>query len=260
MIVWSYGGGTQSAAIAVLILEGKLPMPDIICMADTAREVQETWDYLKRVVRPAGIDVKIIPHSYATVDLHGGRDDLLIPAFTRYRMDHNENDLLKPTHRSSIEVGKLPTFCSNEWKQRPVRRWLREQGVKDCDLWLGISTDEIERMKISDVKWQRNVYPLIEIIPTSRHQCVSLVERHGWPTPPKSRCFMCPNMSPSHWRTLRDKAPEDFAKAVELERELQTLDADIYLHKLGIPLTDAVAQSDLQSDMFDGCDSGFCWT
>jgi len=245
MIVWSYGGGTQSAAIAVLILEGKLPMPDIICMADTAREVQETWDYLERVVRPAGIDVKIIPHSYAYWDLYkGAAGDLLIPAFTR----------------QSGKVGKMHPFCSNEWKQRPVRRWLREQGVTECDLWLGISTDEVERMKVSDVQWQRNVYPLIEIIPTSRRQCVSLVERHGWPTPPKSRCFMCPNMSPSHWRTLRDKAPEDFAKAVELERELQTLDADIYLHKLGIPLTDAVAQSDLQSDMFDGCDSGFCWT
>ncbi len=244
MIVWSYGGGTQSAAIAVLILEGKLPMPDIICMADTAREVQETWDYLERVVRPAGIDVKIIPHSYAYWDLYGAAGDLLIPAFTRKKG----------------RIGKMHPFCSNEWKQRPVRRWLREQGVTECDLWLGISTDEVERMKVSDVQWQRNVYPLIEIIPTSRRQCVSLVERHGWPTPPKSRCFMCPNMSPSHWRTLRDKAPEDFAKAVELERELQTLDADIYLHKLGIPLTDAVAQSDLQSDMFDGCDSGFCWT
>lgn len=245
MIVWSYGGGTQSAAIAVLILEGKLPTPDIICMADTAREVQETWDYLEGVVRPAGLDVKIIPHSYSYWDLtKGASDDILIPAFTR----------------KSGAIGKLPTFCSNEWKQRPVRRWLREQGVTDCDLWLGISTDEAERMKVSDVKWQRNVYPLIEIIPTSRHQCVSLVERHGWPTPPKSRCFMCPNMSPAHWRTLRDKAPDDFNKAVELERELQATDADIYLHSLAIPLTEAVAQSDLQSDMFDGCDSGFCWT
>ena len=245
MIVWSYGGGTQSAAIAVLILQGKLPRPDIICMADTSREVQETWDYLERVVRPAGIDVQIIKHDYATVDLFGSKGDLLIPAFTR---------------TNGGTIGKMPTFCSNEWKQRPVRRWLREQGVEQCDLWLGISTDEMERMKFSDVQWQKNVYPLIEIVPMSRHQCVSLVEQHGWPTPPKSRCYMCPNMSPAHWRTMRDKAPIDFERAVILEEELQEIDPDIYLHKLAIPLTMAVERSDQQSDMFDGCDSGFCWT
>lgn len=59
---------------------------------------------------------------------------------------------------------------------------------------------------------------------------------------------------------MRDKEPDDFAKAVTLEQELQEIDPDIYLHKLAIPLTMAVQQSDQQSDMFDGCDSGFCWT
>jgi hypothetical protein len=51
--VWSYGGGTQTAAIAVLILQGKLPKPDIAVMADTGREIQSTWDYLYTVVQPA---------------------------------------------------------------------------------------------------------------------------------------------------------------------------------------------------------------
>lgn len=249
MIVWSYGGGTQSAAIAVMILKGDLPKPDIVCMADTSREVSETWTYLNNVVQPAldkiGIKVNVIPHSYAYWDIvKEKKDDILLPAFTR----------------KFGTVGKMPTFCSNEWKQRPVRRWLREQGVEQCDLWLGISTDEMERMKISDKKWVHNVYPLIEIVPTSRSKCVSTVENYGWPTPPKSRCWMCPNMSPRDWRQLRDRFPDDFQKAVELEADLQKVDPMIYLHSLGILLEEAVIQSDQQSDMFDGCDSGFCWT
>ena len=249
MIVWSNGGGRQSAAIGVMILEGILPRPDIICMADTSRECSETWDYLENVMQPAfwkiGLKINVIPHKYATVDLYSGKgNDVLIPAFTR----------------KYGKVGKMPTFCSNEWKQRPVRRWLREQGVEQCDLWLGISTDEMERMKISDVDWQKNVYPLIEIKPTSRHQCISIVEKYGWPTPPKSRCWMCPNMSAYSWRQLRDKYPDDFIKAVRLESAVRKFDEFFYLHELGIPLTAAVKKSDHQSDMFDGCDSGFCWT
>ena len=248
MIVWSYGGGTQSAAIAVMILKGELPKPDIVCMADTSREVSETWDYLRNVVQPSldkiGLEVNVIPHSYSYWDITGGNGDILLPVFTR-------------KHGT---VGKMPTYCSNEWKRLPVRRWLRENGVKQCDLWIGISTDEMERMKINELKWQNYVYPLIEIKPTSRHQCVSVVESYGWPTPPKSRCYMCPNMSPFSFKQLRDNYPEDFNNSVYLERAIQKIDPLIFFHPLAIPLEEAVKQSDMQSDMFDGCDSGFCWT
>lgn len=244
MNVWSYGGGTQSAAIAVLILRGWLPWPDMIVMADTSREVTETWEYLERIVRPAGFDVQVIPHSYASWDIVRGDGAILLPAFTRL----------------NGRVGKMPTWCSNDWKRYPIQRWLREQGVDDCDVWLGMSTDEMERMKISSLKWYRHVYPLIEMVPTSRYKCVRLVEQYGWPTPPRSRCWMCPNMSPREWKDLKHKYPDDFQKAVDLEQELHKTDKDIYLHELGIPLDVAITQSERQSDMFDGCDSGYCWT
>ena len=63
--IWSYGGGTQSAAIAALIVSGKLPVPDVAVIADTGREVSSTWDYLRDVVQPAlPFQVHIIPHSF----------------------------------------------------------------------------------------------------------------------------------------------------------------------------------------------------
>jgi hypothetical protein len=34
--VWSYGGGVQTAGIAVLVVEGILPRPDYTLMADTS--------------------------------------------------------------------------------------------------------------------------------------------------------------------------------------------------------------------------------
>lgn len=248
MIVWSYGGGTQSAAIAALVMQGRLPRPDVVVMADTGRELASTWDYLDEVVAPAlasvGLTVQIAPHDLATVDLYAQNGDLLIPAFTR----------------AGVGVGKLPTFCSDKWKQLPIRRWLREQGINNCDVWLGMSVDELERMRDSGLNWYRHVYPLIEIVPTSRAGCVALVEGMGWPTPPKSRCWMCPNQSPADWRKMQLEQPGEFAKAVQLEREIQERDAAAWLHKEAIPLLEAVEIAAMQGGLFDGCDSGYCFT
>lgn len=247
MIAWSYGGGTQTAAIAALVLQGKLPRPDVVVMADTGRELASTWDYLHEVVGPAlaavGLTVQIAPHSLAKVDLFSYGGELLLPAFTR----------------AGVGVGKLRTWCSDEWKKQVVRRWLRAQGVEDCDNWIGISTDESERMKDSDVLWCRNVYPLIELVPTSRAGCVAIVEKMGWPAPPKSRCWMCPNQSGRDWLRMRDEQPSEWAKAVALDDELRQMDPYVYLHRAGVPLPQAVAVDDLQGGLFDGCDSGYCF-
>lgn len=244
--VWSYGGGTQTAAIAVLILQGKLPKPDIAVMADTGREIQSTWDYLYTVVQPAldsiGLTVEIAAHDLSTVDVYAHNSDLLVPVFT-----------------SQNGGGKLPTYCSNEWKKHVIRRWLRQQGVNDCDVWLGISTDEIERMKPSELNWYRHAYPLIEMVPTSRVNCAALVESFGWPSPPKSRCWMCPNQSPLMWADMRKQQPIEFSKAVSFEREIQERDRHVWLHKAMIPLTEAVDITDKQPSLFDGCDSGYCF-
>lgn len=242
-IVWSYGGGTQTAAIAVLILQGRLPRPDLIVMADTAREVTATHEYLSNVVRPAGLDVTVIGQEWATqglVDKHGMP---LPPVFTRI---------------NGGKLGQTRTYCSNEWKARVIDRWLRSQGVKKHDRWLGISTNEIERMKPDPSKWCHLVYPLIELVPMNRAACVALVEGYGWPTPPKSRCWMCPMQSSQEWRHLKIDEPENFERALALEGELRARDPDVYLHRLGLPLAEAVEQTEQQPGLFDGCDSGYC--
>lgn len=246
-ITMSYGGGKQTVAMITLVLEGKLPRPDFIVMADTSREVKTTFEYLDQVVQPAlkaiDLQVEIASHDLATVDLYRN-NDLLLPTFTR----------------QNGGVGKLPTLCSNEWKQRVIRRWLRQHDVNDTEVWLGISLDEAERMKDSGLNWYRHAYPLIEITPMHRSQCVTQIQKFGWKVPNKSRCYMCPNQSALAWKDLKRRDDGDFAEAVALENEVRKKDKDVYFHPLAIPLEQAVDQSKLQIDMFDGCDSGYCFT
>lgn len=237
--VWSSGGGTQSAAIAALICKGELK-PDIAVIVDTEREVQTTWDYHDAVIVPAlalvGVVLHRVPKSkYATVDLYGSGDKLLIPAFT------NKNG----------SVGKLPTYCSNEWKARVVQRFCSDvmPEATDFDIWLGISRDESHRMRSGKLvgKWQYK-HPLIDDKRLmSRKDCIALVESMGWPKPPRSRCWMCPNQGKAEWKDLMENSPLDFAKAVKFEVEIKKKDPNIMLRKGD--------DDDAQGD----CMSGMCY-
>jgi hypothetical protein len=242
MITLSFGGGVQSAAIVVLIAQGRLPRPDQIVMADTGREARETWDYLEAhivpLLAPLGLMVQVIPHDYATVDLYAGNGDVLIPAYTN--------------------GGKLPTFCSDKWKKLPVRRWLKAQGVTETTMWLGMSLDEIERMRISDVKWITNHYPLVYDVRLRRHECAKLVEDYGLPTPPKSSCWMCPHRRNDQWRRLRAAYPQDWQQAVALDRQI-TASHGVYLHESRQPLEEANIEAEVaEASLFDLCASGYC--
>lgn len=244
--VWSCGGGTQSAAIAALIVQGRLPKPDRSVIADTGYERTSTWLYLDNVLRPAlatvGVEVERVQSaewaSAAPSLLGAGRASTLLPVF------HNG--------------GRAPGYCSNEWKQRPLRRYLTATDTDGCRMWLGISTDEMRRVRTPDrLKWQLR-YPLIFDVPLSRTNCVALVESMGWPAPPRSSCWMCPNHSDSEWRDIRDNWPEDWQRALSCEDGLRANDNLITLHRSGQPLASVAFSDDQQPDLF-GCDGGLCY-
>ncbi len=242
--LWSSGGGVQSAAIAALICMGEL-RPDLAVIIDTERELSTTWEYMDEVIAPALSEVGVTLHrvaksDHATVDLMRNQH-VLIPAFTT----------------EGEGVGKLPTWCSNEWKRDVVRRWARGQGVEKADLWMGFSTDEIRRCSQPVGKWQHR-YPLIDRR-LNRGDCIALVEKMGWPEPPRSSCWMCPNKTAGEWEWQKEKAPVDFAKAVQFEKDLQLIDADMWLTKAAQPLETVDFSDGGQGQLFGSCVGG-CFT
>lgn len=246
MIVWSYGGGTQSIAIAVLVAQGKLPRPDMIVIADTSRETQETWKYTDAYVRPLlaplGLTIEIAPHSLATVDLYSLKSgDILLPVY--------------------IPNGKLPSFCSGEWKRNVVRRYLRQRGVKSCTTWLGISVDENDRMTNSGLKWLKHAYPLCYDMRMDRWQCRSLVERAGLPTPPRSACWMCPNRRNDEWQHIKDNYPNEWEMACDMDDKIRRHDEkhEVYLHLSRVPLRNADLTVPIDILPLLDCMGGICW-
>jgi len=245
MTLWAFGGGTQSAAIAALVCNGKLSPPDFAYISDTGREGSETWTYLDEVITPrlsdVGVNIHRIPHSYSTVDLWSGADG---------------NSIVMPMFSTQNGRGMASKFCSTEWKKRPGERYLREHGITEGDLWIGFSADEMQRCRTRESGGKYpHVYPLIDLR-MSRNDCLAYLNRAGWPEPPRSSCWMCPYKTQKEWASL---PAGDFAKAVALEKEIQLRDTDLWFHRSCEPL-DAVRFDD-QPDLFaEECDSGMCFT
>lgn len=237
--VWSCGGGVQSAAIAALIVSGRLPKPDMAVIADTGREKSTTWAYLDGTLNPelskVGVSiVRVDKDRFATVDLYRNAD-ILLPMYT--------------------ENGKLPTLCSNEWKRRVIMRYLRSVGVKEARCWMGISADEVQRVRSDSEKWFEMWYPLVFEIRMRRQECINLVKSMGWPDPPRSSCWMCPNMGNDEWRGVPEA---EIQKAAELERNIQKLDAGLFLHKSRRPISERPFDEDTTNDLSE-CQTGFCF-
>jgi hypothetical protein len=231
-----------------LIVRGALPRPDRVVIADTSRESSLTWRYTERWTRPmmrsVGLDLEIAPHSLAKRDLYSGNGDILLPVF--------------------FPGGKLPTFCSSEWKKLVIRRYLRLQGFgpdRPVRMWFGMSTDEFRRMAVSDKKWTENYYPLIFDVQTSRAECLEIIDAFGIPRPPKTACWMCPNRTDAEWIMQQEQAPEDHERAIALEREIREREPSLYLHDSRRPLAEVVFNPNRgrKDKGSDEC-ANYCWT
>lgn len=92
----------------------------------------------------------------------------------------------------------------------------------------------------------------------NRGDCQALVKRMGWPNPPRSSCWNCPNHTQEEWRDIKDNKPDDWGQAIKFDREIRQRDPNAFLHADCIPLEDADL-SDHNGVLFGHCDSGMCF-
>jgi hypothetical protein len=171
-------------------------------------------------------------------------------------------------------IGLLGRSCTADYKIAPILKNLRKlcgikRGEKNVQItqWIGISYDEIQRMKPSRDSWTQHRWPLIER-EMRRHDCIAWLKRNGFQEPPRSACSYCPFHSNSDWRTLKANEPEAFAEAVRVEKELQHTKAQTdkmksvpYLHRSCVPLDKVDLSTEMdagQLDMFGNECNGLC--
>ena len=261
MQVISLGWGVQSFTLAAMSVLGELPPVDVALHADTTHERRATYEFAARWtpwLEQRGVKV-------VTVSPSGLRSDPL--------NFYKTNSILIPVSTatgSSPRGGRLRRQCTREWKIDPMRHWisaeLARRGLSKSpgivEQWLGISLDEVERMRPGDVRYIENQWPLIDRRMT-RHDCTKWLARHGLEIPPKSSCVFCPYHDQSSWREMKTTGNGDWQKAIEVDRVLRKARPpfDVYLHWSLKPLEDVDLRSETergQLPLFQDECAGIC--
>lgn len=266
--VLNLGAGVQSSTLALMAATGTItPMPDFAIFADTQAEPASVYKWLDWLETQLPFPVHRVTNGNMTeamMTFRTAKDGRvwtksMIPAF------------MQATDGS---IGLLGRSCTADYKIAPILKNLRrlcsiKRGEKQVQItqWIGISYDEIQRMKPSRDAWTQHRWPLIEL-EMRRHDCIAWLKKHGYPEPPRSACSYCPFHSNKEWRRLKDHEPEAFAEAVRVEKELQRTKAETdnmksipWLHRSCVPLEEVDLSTEMdagQLDMFGNECEGLC--
>lgn len=264
----SLGAGVQSSTLALIAAAGEItPMPDFAIFADTQAEPKSVYKWLDWLEKQLPFPVHRVTRGNMTEEmmtLRTAKDGRqwtkgAIPAFMQ---------------APDGTIGLLGRSCTADYKIAPILKNLRrlcaiKRGEKQVQVtqWIGISYDEIQRMKPSRDKWTQHRWPLVEL-EMRRHDCLAWLKKHGFPEPPRSACSYCPFHSNKEWRRLKEHEPEAFAEAVRVEKELQRTKAETdnmrsipWLHRSCVPLEDVDLSTEEdagQLDMFGNECEGLC--
>jgi hypothetical protein len=262
--VLSLGAGVQSSTMLLMSDRGILPVkPDVAIFADTGDEPDEVYEYLEYLKE----QVRTIP-----IIVHRERN-IIEDLFAH--LSGNKTRYANPpffTKRPGAKRGQLTRICTKEYKiemvERAIRRsWLglkpRQRIPKDVHvyMWIGISTDEIERVKPSRTPWITRCHPLIDA-EMSRMDCLRWIADQGLRQPPRSSCLICPYHSDSEWARLM--ANHKYRHhIIKVDRAIRNglkntqKDVELYLHRTLRPIEEVEFTDNGESTFAEECE-GMC--
>lgn len=264
--ILSFGAGVQSTTLLFMSCEGLLPKLDHVIFADTQWEPSAVYRHLEWCTEYAarhGITIDVRTAGNLREDLidfwgplrksKSGNRRASIPAFVK---------------NPDGSQGIVRRQCTSEYKINVIERYVREKclGLRRgqrwpkshaVTQWIGISCDEVQRMKRSTRPAVHYWHPLIEADACAIHDgrsmfssgmdradCLAWIASRNLPTPPRSACIGCPFHSNAEWAAL---TPEELADACEVDalirqrqrgRDKSDLVGDPYLHRSLIPLVE----------------------
>lgn len=258
--ILSFGGGKQSTVMLLMAAEGAFGAPpDIALFSDTRWEPEHVYRHIEWVKSVSDIPIRTLSSGRdlraESAGEHEPGEDLPVLRLPLYVIGENgSRGMLQ--HRQ----------CTDIFKLRPIERFVRTTlyglrprqrmpGSASVEMWLGISTDEAQRMRDNHNSWAKNRYPLIEA-GLSRADCDEwFAERYPGRPLPRSACSGCPFRSDSEWLALKNDSPRDFAEAARVDREIRRtarergLRGTPFLHQRRLPVEEAVAAYERHLEM-----------
>lgn len=218
----SLGAGVQSSTMALMAAKGEItPMPVAAIFADTQAEPKSVYDWLDWLEKQLPFPV-----------IRVSRGNLKEASLRVIRSRRSKLLYLKrliPCYVSNTNGsrGIMGRTCTFDYKiavlvreARKLCDWKRGEKRLLVNMLIGISRDEIIRMKPSRNAFIENKWPLIDLGMT-RQDCLNWMKRNGYPEPPRSACTFCPFHSDLEWRRIKTDSPDEWAQVVKYEKDLQ---------------------------------------
>ena len=261
MRILSLGGGVQSTVMCLMAESGELGIrPDYAIFADTQWEPSGVYDTLEWLQEQVSFPIIVTDNGRSLRDdvLNGvnaqGKPWLSIPAY------------LADTNGGAAGINWRQ--CTKNYKLDPIRKKVQEllgvtprEAMADgtwIEMWLGITTDEIARVKTSRHWWIGHRYPLVDEVAMTRQDCVHWFnKRHPGRRLSRSACIGCPFRSSSSWLDVKQNEPELYREVVEIDALLRSSAHNAgrmfrkraYLHHRRIPLEEALALDGQEHDV-----------
>ena len=253
----SFGGGVQTTALLLAYDRGLLKeKPKCAIFADTQAETKRIYNWIEKL--KTKISIPIVTDSRGSI----------IQYTKRYRYTQAPvYGLRKGRIKYDQILGRRS--CTYLFKISVVNRKIRQitKTIKkplkpgSFRVALGISTDEEGRIHKSRIQWIENIFPLCYDLKWSRKDCLDFVKEEITETPPRSACYMCPYLSNSEWRDLRNNQSAYWKKAIQYDEYIRDLRKNIknYLHRDRVPLKEAkIDKTNFQTDFFKQTCLGDC--
>lgn len=265
--VLSFGAGVQSTVLLLMAAKGEIkPMPDVAIFADTQFEPASIYKHLEWVemeldyLTDKAIKIEIVKHGNIKQD--------------HINAVNNANDRIATMPLFLDNHGVIWRQCTVDYKIKPIQNKIKEiLGLKKgqrvsknivVEQWMGISTDELERVKENNKPFIVNRFPLIEM-GMSRGDCYQWFKKH-YPHKPlvKSACIACPYHNNSMWRDMKKNDPVSWEEACQFDDDLRKgksfykLKQNPFVHNSATPLRTADLGDEHTPDLFLGECDGMC--
>jgi hypothetical protein len=269
--VLSLGAGVQSTTLALMIEKGELPKVDCAIFADVKAEPEAVYKHLNWLKKNLSYPLYVVSWRNLKKDIFdaskGEYKAFTAPFFTK--------------NVTTNDKGMLRRQCTADYKIKPVIQKIRSllgyvKGEKvkkntKVELLMGISIDEVQRMKTNRIKYIQNQYPLIDKY-ISRKDCLNWIEKNNYPTPPRSACTFCPFHSNLEWIKIKENKKE-WEEVIKIDKAIRnqerfkkknkgsgSLKDKLYLHRSCKPIDEVnfLNENENQLNLFINECEGYC--
>lgn len=261
--VISLGAGVQSTTLALMAAKGEVgPMPDAAIFADTQAEPREVYKHLRWLEGELPYPVHRVTQGSLTDELRQGVLGHWATTPPLFTLDKRG------------KKGMLRRQCTQDYKIAPIKRELRKligaprtgkvrRGL--VEEWIGISLDEVSRMKESKDAWIYHRWPLVDLRMT-RDDCFEWMAKHGYPTPPRSACTYCPYHSNAEWRRVR-KNRKEWREVIAIDQLIRrgvrgiNPGTRLFLHAERVPIEEvdlSLKDGEKETNQFENDCEGMC--